>query len=466
MQVPILNGVYTSEQSDFRVAYPYNLIPVPVDLGLSIGYLKPAEGIVAFTADGPGVDRGGINWRGNCYRVMGASLVKVDSSGGITTIGTVAGSDQVSFDYSFDYLAVSGGGGLYLYDGTTLTQITDPDLGTVVDFIWVDGYFMTTDGEFLVVTELSDPFSVLTTKYGSSESDPDPIMAVLKLHNEPTALNRYTMETFSNIGGTGFPFVRVDGALINKGPVGTHACCVFMGNIALVGGGRNEATSVYLGSNGQMVRIATREVDLLLATYTESELSVIKVEARVDKGHQLIYIHLPDKTLVYDGAATQIATQPVWFILGSGIDPTQYRARNFVRCYDQWLVGDPSSFKIGRMIDDVSTHWDVKIGWEFSTIMMYNEGMGIIIHELELVALTGRTSLSMTPMLSTCYSFDGEVWSQRKYIAAGKIGDRQKRLVWLQQGSMKHLRIQKFNGDSDSRLSVARLEARIEPLAV
>jgi hypothetical protein len=31
---------------------------------------------------------------------------------------------------------------------------------------------------------------------------------------------------------------------------------------------------------------------------------------------------------------------------------------------------------------------------------------------------------------------------------------------------MQHWRIQKFNGDSDSRLSIARLEARVEPLTV
>jgi hypothetical protein len=466
MQIPILNGVYTSEVSDFRVAYPYNLVPVPVDLGLSIGYLKPGEGIAAFTTDGPGLDRGGINWNGVCYRVMGSKLVKIDAVGAITQIGFIAGSDPVSFDYSFDYLGISGGGSLYLYNGITLQQITDPDLGTVVDFIWVDGYFMSTDGEFIAVTELNDPFSVLPTKYGSSESDPDPILALLKLHNEPTAINRYTMETFSNVGGVGFPFARVDGALIDKGTVGTHACCLYMDNIALVGSGRNEAVSVYLGSNGQVIRIATREIDIVLSTYADFELANIKVEPRVDKGHQLLYIHLPDKTLVYDGAATQIASTPVWFTLGSNLEKSQYRARNFVYCYNKWLIGDTETSKVGQMVSNITTHWGVKIGWEFSTIIMYNEGMGIVIHELELVALTGRTAVHMNPMLSTSYSFDGESWSQRKFIMAGKVGERQKRLVWLQQGSMRQLRIQKFNGDSDSLLSFARLEARIEPLTV
>lgn len=466
MQVPILSGIYTSEASDFRIAYPYNLTPVPVEQGISPGYLKPSEGVVAFTAAGPGIDRGGINWNDVCYRVMGTRLISVSSVGAINDIGFIDGTYTVTFDYSFTYLAIAGGGKLYLYNGTTLTQITDPDLGTCIDFIWVDGYFMSTDGTFLAVTELNDPFSVLPTKYGSSEADPDPIVAILKIHNEPTAINRYTTETFSNVGGSGFPFSRIDGALIDIGAVGTHACCVFMNNIALVGSGRNEAISVHLGSNGLMVRIATREIDLIIASYSLSVLAQLNIEARVDKGHQLLYIHLPDKTLVYDAAASEITTQRVWSILGSDLTLAQYRASNFVYCYSLWLVGDPVGTSIGKLTTDVTTHWGVKVGWEFSTIIIYSASLGCIFHELELVALPGRVALNVSPMISTSYSLDGEAWSQQKFISAGKIGERQKRLIWLQQGAMRNWRIQKFNGDSDSRLSIARLEARIEPLTV
>lgn len=465
MQVPILNGIYTDESSDFRIGYPYNLVPVPVQQGISQGYLRPGDGIVPFTASGPGIDRGGINWNGVCYRVMGTQLVSIDSGGIITNHGLIPGTDLVKFDYSFDYLAIRASGSLFLYNGT-LTQITDVDLGLCIDFIWVDGYFMSTDGEFICVTELTDPFSVLTTKYGSSESDPDPVVAMLKLHNEPTAVNRYTTETLNNIGGNGFPFARVDGALIPKGAVGTNACCVYMDNIAMVGSGRNEPATVYLASNGQYVRISTREIDLQLATYSDAQLAQVKVEARVDKGHQLLYIHLPDRCLVYDGAASALLTEKVWFTLGSGLNPAQYRAKNLVWCYNKWLVGDPQDNKIGYLATTTSEHWALTVGWEFSTSIIYNEGAGATFHELELVALPGRVDLGVKPMISTQYSLDGEAWSQPKFILVGKVGERQKRLIWLQQGSMRNWRVQKFNGTSDSRLSVARLEARLEGLSV
>lgn len=466
MQIPILSGIYTNEASDFRVAYPYNMVPVPVDQGISKGYLKPAEGLIPFAIGCPGLDRGAINWRDACYRVMGNTLIRVNEDGTFVNIGTIDGIDLSTLDYSFDYLGISGGGKLYLYNGGPVLQITDPDIGEVLDFIWVDGYFMVTDGEFIAVTELNNPFSVMSAKYGSSESDPDPIKALLKLHNEPVAMNRYTIETFSNVGGNGFPFTRIDGALIMRGTVGTHAACVFMDNIAFVGGGRNEAVSVYLGSNGQSARIATREVDLILQDYTEAVLATIKVEARVDKGHQFLHIHLPDKTLVYDGIASTIVGEPVWFILGSGTEVSKYRARNFVWCYNKWLVGDTDSLRVGYLSNTDASHWGSQVGWEFSTVIVYNEGAGAVFNELELVALAGRVNLHDSPMIATQYSLDGEEWSQRRWINAGKRGERQKRLVWLQQGPLRQWRIQKFHGDSTSRMSVARLEAQLEPLAV
>lgn len=464
MQIPILNGTYTDESPDMRVAYPRNMQPVPVQQGISNGYLRPAEGILT-SGTGPGIDRGSINWNGRHYRVMGSKLVEVQSNGVVNTLGDVGAGGYVTLDYSFDYLAIASNGNLFYWNGATLQQVTDPDLGTVLDVIWVDGYFMTTDGEFLIVTELNDPFSILTTKYGSSEIDPDPVLALLKLKNEPYALNRYTIEVFDNIGGNGFPFQRIDGAQIEKGTVGIHTCCVFGDAIAFMGSGRNESISIYLARSGSSARIATREIDLQLKAYSESQLSQAKIEERTDAGHQLLYVHLPDKTLVYDAAAAAVIGQPVWFIQSSSLVESIYRARSFCWVFDRWWVGDPNSNTVGYLTQDTSEHWGATIGWEFNTGIVYNESNGAIFHELELICLTGRNALGNNSTLWTQYSLDGEQWSMPKSIKTGTIANRQKRLVWLYQGSMNNFRIQRFRGTSDAQIAPVRLEARLEALA-
>jgi len=466
MQIPILNGIYTDGVSDFRTSYPRNMVPVPKQQGISEGYLRPAEGIVQL-GEGPAVDRGGINWNGVCYRAMGSSLCRIDSDGTTTVLGNIGAGGQVTFDYSFDRLAVASATTLYYWNGTTLTQVTDADLGPVIDFLWVDGYFMSTDGTSLTVTELNNPTAVNPLKYGSSEADPDPIKGLIKLRNEVYALNRYTIEVFQNVGGDLFPFERIEGAQMQRGVIGTYAAAMFLENIAFLGSGRNEAPAIWAGSNSSTTKISTREVDQILASYTEEVLSTTVLEVRVNKGHQFLYVHLPDHTLVYDGAASQVVSEPVWFELTSSlVGLGQYRAKNFVWCYNKWLCGDPTSAKHGYLTDSISSHYGDVNGWDFGTIIVYNQGMGALFHELELVCLTGNTAVGVDPTIWTSYTVDGQTWSQEKSRTVGKQGERLKRINWLQQGSMRHWRCQKFRGTSDAHISIARLEARIESLNV
>ena len=465
MQIPILNGIYADNGPDLRTSYPVNLVPVPKQSGISAGFLRPGDGIVG-NGIGPGIDRGGINWNGVCYRVMGTKLVTVASNGAVTVLGDVGGpvNTLVTMDYSFDRLAIASGGRLYYWNGA-LTQVTDPDLGVVLDVVWVDGYFMTTDGEFLIVTELSNPLDVNPLKYGSSEVDPDPVVALLKLRNEVYALNRNTIEVFDNTGGELFPFARIDGAQIQKGVVGTFSCCVYIDRIAFLGSGRNEAPGIYLGANATATKISTQEIDELLQTYTEVQLAVVKMEARNDKAHEHLYVHLPDRTIVYDAAASEALGDQVWFTLTTTVVGfAQYRARNLVWAYDKWLVGDPQSSTIGYLVDDIGSHWGQQVRWEFGTIIAYNEGKGALFQKMELVSLTGRVALGTNPQISTSYSLDGLSYSQDRYIYVGTIGNTSKRLAWFQQGHMRNWRIQRFRGDSDSHIAFARLEMQIEGL--
>lgn len=470
MQIPILNGIYASPGVDLRTSYPKNLMPIANQNGVSAGYLRPAEGITTFgtgLATDRGVDRGGINWRGTCYRVLGIHLISVDSDGVCTEIGGVGGTGTVTFDYGFDRLAVAANGRLFYYNGTSFTVLSDVDAGTVIDFVWIDGYYLMTDGTSLVVTELNDPTAVNPLKYGSSEVDPDNIVAVKKVRGELHAVNRHTIEVFDNVGGDLFPFSRIEGAQMPKGALGTHCVCNYLDRLAFLGGGRNEPLAIWSGANGQVEKLSTREIDVLLSEYASADLESALVEARSLKGQDLLYVHLPDKTLVYDNNASQLLGDRVWFILSSGTNGyATYPARNFVLCYDKWIVGNPvTTNTLGVMDETSSSQYGSLVDWEFGTSILYGEGRGAIVHELELVALTGRYGQNDAPVVWTSYSLDGITWSQERACYPGSIGNYNQRLVWFQQGIMRNFRIQKFRGTSDNYTSFLRLEARIEGLS-
>lgn len=466
MQIPIINGIYTSATSDFRTAYPRNLIPVAKQTGATSGYLRPADGI-QLLATGIGRDRGAINWLGICYRVQGSSLITVDAQGGINVLGDVGDDgNDVSMDYSFDRLAIVSAGRLWYYKSSTITQVMDNDLGFVKSVIFVDGYFMLCSDQALIVTDLTDPTSINPLKYGSAEVDPDTIQSIIKVRNEPVAIGRYTCEFYQNIGGSFFPFQRINGASISKGAIGQRAVTKFLDMLAMVGSGRNEPPQVLTAVNGQYVKISTREIDQILQEYTPTELSNCVVESRIDNDHALLLIHLPNKTLVYDANGSATMREAVWFTLDSGqITPTQYKMRNLVWLDTKWIGAAPTG-NIGAYTMVSADHYGELIGWGFSTQFMYNEGRGAVVHELELIALSGRTKAGATPTIWTSYSSDGVTWSLEQPRTNLAQGERLRKVSWLQQGFLKQWRVQKFRGFSDAMLSVARLEARLEPLNV
>jgi hypothetical protein len=468
MQIPILNGIFTDNTPELRTSYPVNLMPVPKVSGISNGFLRPGDGIVA-NGTGPGVDRGGINWNGDVYRVMGTKLVEISSNGAVTILGDVGSGGLVTFDYSFDELAVASGGRIYFWNGTTLTQGSYPlvTIGPIIDFCFIDGRFMLTDGERLFVTDIGNPLVIGAFAFEEPIADPDPVTSLLRLRNEVYAINRFTMEVYDNLGtAVPFPFGVIQGAQVQKGCVGVQACCIYLDRVAFLGSGRNEAPGIYTAAAATTQKISTQEIDNILLGYTEAQLALVKLEARNDKNHEHLYVHLPDQTLVFDASASQALQTPVWFILVSTLTGlAQYRARNMVWAYDKWLVGDPQSNSIGYLVQDIGSHWGQQVYWEFGTLIVYNESNGAIFNELELVSLTGSVALGKNPQISTSYSLDGKSYSQEKFISVGTIGNTKKRLAWFQQGHMRNWRIQRFKGDSDAHVSFLRLEAQIEPLA-
>jgi hypothetical protein len=462
-RIAMLSGIKADGAARLRTSYPVNLEPVIAESGLSDGYLHSPPG-ATLLATGPGRDRGAINWNGACLRVMGSKLVRIDGAA-VTVLGEVGDNGlPVSMDYSFDRLAIASNGNLFYWDGLALTQVTDPDLGLVLDVIWVAGYFMTTDGTYIVVTELADPYAVNPLKYGSSEESPDAITSLIKVRGEVYALNQTTTENFQNVGGTGFPFARNNGGLVPKGAVGTQAKAHFLDSFAFVGGARNEAVSVYLAGPGQALPISTPEIDRLLGDLTDERRAAIELEAIIDDNEQRLLVHLPDKTLVYSHQASRRAEASVWHIRASGILADQpYAPRHAVLTAGQWIVGSAAG-QVGYMDDSVQTHFGVVAGWQFDTNLIYNDGLGIIIKALELFGVPGACPMGADPTMFLSITRDGRTWGQERAISMGKTGESRKRMQWRPKIMVRSYAGLRFRGANTAIVSFSRLEASLEAL--
>lgn len=463
MRLPILKGVYADAVAEFVESPPYNREPVIVETGLSDGYLRIAPGITG-TDQVTGADRGGITWNGVAYRVIGSKFGSINTLGNFTEIGDVGGGGPCWFDYSFDQLAIGSGGLLFYYDGSTLTQVTDPDLGEALDGIWIDGRFMTTDGEFLVVTELNNPTAIDPLKYGSAEEDPDRVVGLIKVRGEVYAINRYTTENFANTGSTGFPFARNSGAFIPYGAVGTYAKAPFLQTFAFVGSARGEALGVYLAGNGDAQKISTKFVDDALAALSEEEAALIECEARVDADEQRLLVHLPDKTMVYYATASQRTQGKVWTIFASGVNADQaYRGRRGVLAYGKFIVGDADG-NIGFIDATTAKHFGEVAGWRIDTALIFNEAGRGIINAVELTGLAGRAPLGSEPRTFLSWTIDGVTWSQERAISTGRAGEKSVRMQWRPNVRFNQWIGLRFRGADEGRAAFARLDVAVQPL--
>jgi len=458
--IPILYGTKSKGAELVRSA-PLNLEPVVFDSGISKGQLKSPYGARQI-ATGPGVDRGGISWNGSCYRVMGTKFVQLSFDNSLTEIGDVGGEGPVSLDYGFNQLAIRSGTNLYYYDGATLTQVTDDDLGHVHDMIWIDGYFMTTDGTSVIVTELADPFSVHPLKYGSAEEDPDMVTGLIKVQNEAYILGRYTVQVFQNVGGNGFPFKTVQGATIPFGCVSASAKCLFASSFAFVGSSRNQPLAVYLGGSGTAQAISNREVVDALAAVEDPDAIIL--EARTYNDEDRLLVHLPNETWCFVSKVSQAAGEVVWYRLKSGRDEP-YRIRNMVLNDGQMIVGDSESAALGILAEDTQ-HFGVTPEWEFSAGLIYNESRGGIIHDVELVGLPARGSADEDATIFMSLTRDGEVYGQERALQPVKVGARYRRMIWRPHTRFWNMIGLKFRGYDAQLAGFSGLQANIEGLSV
>ncbi len=389
-QLPIIKGEKVADNADYRDALLVNYTAVYKPVRGANGYILSHPGLASH-ATGLGKDRGGI-WNerlGEHFRISGTDLITLSSTGEVESLGTIPGSKRASLAYSFNSQSIVADGRWYLSDGNTVTQITDPDLGTPIDHTWIDSYYFFTDGEFLYHTNITDETQIDPLQFATSEMSPDPTLAVDKTSdNQVIVFDRYSTGYFENVATDNFAFRWIKGKSIKCGIVGTHCETEMNGIFYILGGGKEEAPSIHMISAGTYNSIASREVDKILAEYNEDELSTAVLETRVEDRDKFILVRLPRDTLLFNQTiATKVGIDAAWTILKSGTGDNPWRAVNGV--YDPrvscWVYGDLTTSDIACLDNTVSTQYGDKVEGIFFTPLVDLEGASIDAFEVDIL---------------------------------------------------------------------------------
>lgn len=419
---------------DYRESLPVNMTAVAGNVKGDEGYLLTHDGITEFSQVN-GTARGGTyNERLRThFRVSGNSLESIGTNGEVTTLGIVAGSGACSFANSFNTQAVVCDGRLYLWDGATLTQILDSDLGVPIDITWFRGIYVMTDGESLFQTDIANEYAISPLKFVSSEFAADPIKAVARNdQNQILAFNRYSTEYFffnANAAADVSVLQNISGKATKIGIVGTK-CQVEMDGVFFIMGGRREANvSIHILSGGQYVEVATREINKLVNQYTEAELANAVLEARVDDNDKFIIVHLPRETLLYNHTVSQnVGNSFAWTILKTGVqkdDPWRARFGVFDPRISRWVYGDILENKLGVLDKEIASQYGNDVECICYTPIVDLQLKSIT--EFEIDTIPGFTSNDLTCSFSL--SYDGTIFGKEYSSTISKQGNYNTRYI-------------------------------------
>lgn len=457
-QINLIKGDRVGVETDYRDALPVNMYAVLRPILGAAGYMSQEPGLSLF-ATGIGVDRGGI-WNERLskhLRVSGGSLVSVSDIGTLVTIGAISGTQLASLPYSFNTQAIITDGKMWLYNGTALTQVTDPNLGAPIDGVWVDGYYFLTDGEYIYHTDISNEASIDPLKFATAEFMPDKSLGVAKTSdNKVMVFGRYSTELFINAATPNFAFQRVESRALKIGIVGTHAKTEAEDSFYILGGRKGENISVHRLGVGSSEKIATREVDKVIGQYSETDLAQSKLETFSEDGNSFVLVHLPGECLKFNLTIAKVGgIEAAWSILRTGTGTDAWRGINgvFDPRIGHWTFGDKIGNQIGKLDSTVATQYGEIAEWELHTPFFMLDGMSI--NELNLETIPGHTATRDAKVFISA-TRDGLTHSNEWAEMYGLPNDYGKRFVVRRLGYVSDWVGLKLRGATRSRMAFAR----------
>lgn len=464
MKLPLVKGTKVSNIAEWRDFLPLNMVGFSQSIGDWTGFLRTSNGLVSYTT-GTGIDRGAI-WSDRFkthVRLSGQTFIEVDQFGGVVSLSgtSVPGSDQAQFANSFNSIAFVADGDYWRWDTSTLTNVTKPvGAGDFIDMVWIDGYYIFTDGENLWNTTLADEAVFNANERAGSDFAPDEILGVGRTtDNKLLAFNRYTIDPFYNNAGALFPFARIPNASIPIGIVGTNAKAnIGDGRWVVFGGGKEYSPTFFMLTNSYS-KISTKEIDSIIDTYSDYELVNISIEYRDTRDQGLVICHLPRHTLVYDVRLSGTLGEPIWYEWNSGLNPWRarngiYDPRNINNTASGWIYGDSIDSTIGKLDQTVSAQYGEIVEFECNTPIVRAGGT---VDNCEIVSAPGHSSVTDDVVfLST--TKDGALFGPEVMVPRGNSGDYQHRMIKRRLGDYPRWFGMKIRGKSAGVFSVAGVE--------
>lgn len=353
MEIPFVGGAYSGRSTNLNAQVCQNwYLEVDQQEGKAPKALINTPGMLLWCTSGiAGEVRGCFIWKSYLYKVVGATLFKVDTSGVASNVGTLLTSTgRVFMSGGTTHLCIVDGlHGYYKTEAAvTLTEITDVDFPVPTSLTYQDGYFIVTQSgtDLFFISASEDASSWDGLDFASAEDTPDQAMVVISHNRELWVYGEETTEVFYNSGDTDFPFSRVSGGVFPVGCLASNSVVEgYEGMMFLDNKCRVRAVTGY-----NLNVVSTPHIEYQIQNYTTKSDAIGYLYTQ--EGHSFYVLIFPSesKTWCFD------MTTGVWHTRSSGLAGARHRSNCCTYFNGKVLVGD---FQNGNTYEfDLDTYTD------------------------------------------------------------------------------------------------------------
>ena len=371
------------------------------------------------------------------YIVVGSTVLQIDSSKTVTTLGTIATSaGRVMMTNNGTQMTILTEGGTAYYctsAAASLTQITDGDYQSSDSVATLDGYTVFTEkqGRTFQRSTLNDTSAYAALDTQTVEASASNIVRVAMNNLELWFFKEDIIEVYYDSARPGYIFDRKEGVFIQKGCAAKHSVSSLDGNFYFLGNDR----IIYQTIGYQLSPISTFPISQEIETY--STISDAYSFTYTIGGHKFYTITFPTegKTWEYN-ISTGLWHERV--SLNAAQETDQWRATAHAYFAGKNLVGDFETGVIYEMNPDVYTENGATILRKTTTTTQFSNYSRATLDRLVLMMDTGvgiATGQGSDPQIMLRVSIDGgRTWGSEEWQPVGASGDFLTEVFWLNLG--------------------------------
>ena len=353
------------------------------------------------------------------------------------------------------------GGLVYRTDGTTLAQVTDPNLESPNSIAYLNQQ-MIYDGSFdkFQVSDAGDGGTINSLNFAFAQSSGDELIRVYSFRQQIIMFGADSLEPWYNSGVGNPPMDRIEGGLRAVGIAGVHCVTNTPQAVYFLGHDR----TVYRLDGYEPVQVSTAAINNAIENYsTVSDCFSYSLKLQ---GQNFVIFSFPtaNKTWCFSQETG------IWLELSSGVNGGRDLSNGYCYAFGKHLVTDYQNGNVYELDIDTFDDNSGALIRERTSAPVYSgqaaqSDKEVFYNYVKMIVNSGdaiATGQGSDPQVMMSYSDNGgRTWSAENWRSLGAMGEYKKELYWHALGASKD-RVFKVRFSDPVAFHILRMEADVE----